>query len=122
MDVAVEIVNEGTRALDNVRVETDVPPNWVDTIDPGVVERLDINEEARVNLNFRPPEDIGPGRYEMRVRTSSLSDDQPIEGEDKTVTIQIEQEANVVGTFLLLLLSLGLVVGIVVFGIRLSRR
>ena len=58
----------------------------------------------------------------MRIQTTSLSDDLPIRGEDKTVSIQIEPEANVFGTLFLVLLIVGLVVGIVVFGIRLSRR
>ncbi len=120
--VDIEIVNEGTRRLDNVRTEADTPLNWVDVIEPAVVEVLDINAEQRVRLSFTPPEGIAPGRYEIRIRTSSLSDDQPIEGEDKTVTIQIEQEANIIGSALLILLILAVLVGIVVFGIKLSRR
>ncbi|MFQ5568709.1 MAG: NEW3 domain-containing protein [Rhodothermales bacterium] len=122
VDVNVEIVNEGTRRLDNVRIEADLPLNWTDVIEPDVVEKLDINEEQRVQLRFTPPEDIAPGRYEIRIRTTSLSDNQPIEGEDKTVTIEVEQKANVLGTFFLIFVIVGLVVGIVVFGIRLSRR
>lgn len=120
--VNIEIVNEGTRRLDNIRIESDLPLNWTDTIEPDVIEKLDINEESRVQLSFTPPADISPGRYEIRIRTSSLSDNQPIEGEDKTVTIQVDQEANVFGTFALILVIVGLVVGIVIFGIRLSRR
>ncbi len=120
--VSIELVNEGTRHLDNIRVETDLPLNWTDVIEPEVVESLDINEERRATLTFTPPERVAPGRYEIRIRTMSLSDDQPIQGEDKTVTIQVDQKANIVGTTLLILLILALVVGIVVFGIRLSRR
>ena len=71
---------------------------------------------------LRPPERVAPGRYEIRIRTMSLSDDQPLQGEDKTITIQVDQKANIVGTTLLILLILALVVGIVIFGIRLSRR
>jgi CHASE3 domain sensor protein len=58
----------------------------------------------------------------VRIQTTSLSDDQPIRAEDKTVTVQIEQEANVLGTAIIILLIVGLVVGIVIFGIKLSRR
>ncbi len=122
VSVNIEIVNEGSRTLDNVRIETDLPLNWTDEVNPAVIEELGINEERRVTLNFTPPEGVSPGRYEIRVRTSSLADNQPIEGEDKTVTIQVDQRANVLGTFLLILAILGLVVGILVFGIRLSRR
>ena len=105
-----------------MRIEADLPRNWTDAISPEVVEKLDINEEKRISLSFTPPDDISPGRYEIRIRTTSLSDNQPIEGEDKTLTIQVEQQANVLGTFMLVLFIFGLVVGIVVFGIRLSRR
>ena len=120
--VNLEVVNEGTRSLNNVRVEADPPLNWTDSIDPDVIQSLDINEERRIQLTFTPEENVSPGRYEVRVQTTSLSDDLPIDGDDKTVTIQIEPEANVLGTALLVLLIVGLVVGIVIFGIRLSRR
>ena len=122
VEVNIEIVNEGTRRLDNVRIESDLPLNWTDVISPAIVEALDINEERRIGLAFTPPADVSPGRYEIRIRTTSLSDDQPIEGEDKSITIQVEQEPNVLGTLLLILVILGLVIGIVVFGIKLSRR
>ena len=122
VSVNLEVVNEGTRSLNNVRVEADPPLNWTDTINPDVIQSLDINEERRIQLTFSPSANVTPGRYEVRVQTTSLSDDLPIRGEDKTVTIQIEPEANILGTLLLVLLILGLVVGIVVFGIRLSRR
>lgn len=122
VDVSIEVVNEGTRSLNNVRVEADPPLNWTETVNPEVLQELGINEEQRITLSIVPPEDITPGRYEVRVRTTSLSDDQPIRGEDKTVTIQVEQQANVWGTAFIILLIVGLVVGIVIFGIRLSRR
>lgn len=120
--VTVEIVNDGTRRLDNVRVEVDPPLNWTERIEPEVITTLEISEEGRVDLFITPPEGVTPGRYEVRVRTTSLSDDQPIRGEDKTITIQIEQEANLLGTLIIIFLIVGLVVGIVIFGIRLSRR
>ncbi|MEM6648498.1 MAG: NEW3 domain-containing protein, partial [Bacteroidota bacterium] len=122
VEATIEVVNEGTRSLNNVRVETDPPLNWTDAIDPPVIQSLDINEERRVTMRFTPPEDISPGRYEVRVETTSLSDDLPIRAEDKTVIINVDQETPVFGTILIILLIVGLVVGIVVFGIRLSRR
>lgn len=122
VDVTLEIVNEGSRELNNVRVEVDPPLNWSDSVSPETISRLDINEEQKITLNLVPAEDVSPGRYEVRVQTTSLSDDQTIRGEDKTITVQIDQEANILGTSILVLLILGLVVGIVVFGIRLTRR
>jgi CHASE3 domain sensor protein len=51
-----------------------------------------------------------------------LSDNVPVNAEDKTVTVEIAAETNVFGTVLLVVLILALVAGIVVLGIRLSRK
>lgn len=118
----LDVVNEGTRRLDNVKVEADVPLNWSKQIEPLVIAALNTDAEQRVQLQFIPPRDISPGRYEIRLRTTSLADNQPVNGEDKTVTVEIQSETNVLGMALVVTLILGLVVGIVVFGIRLSRR
>lgn len=120
--ITIEMVNEGTRRLDNVVVEVDPPLNWQKVIEPSVIPALEIGEEKVVTINIKPKEDVSVGRYEVRVRSSSLSDDQPVNGEDKTVTIEIQAEANVLGITVLILAIVGLIVGIVVFGIRLSRR
>ena len=87
-----------------------------------VIERLEINEERQIVLRFTPPEDISPGRYEVRVQTTSLSDDQPIQGEDKTISVEVRQPVRVLAPTLLAVALLGLVTSVVYTGVRLSRR
>ena len=92
------------------------------TAEPSVIPSLDIGEERSVLLRFAPPADVSVGRYEFRVRTNSVSDNQPVNGEEKNVTVEVEATTNVVATASLVLGIVGLVLGIVVFGVRLSRR
>jgi hypothetical protein len=120
--MAVELINEGTRRLDNVEVKVDVPLNWTKSVNPSVVASLNIGEERRVDLTFTPPQDIAVGKYEVRVRTSALSDNHPVNAEDKAVTVEIRADANPLATFLVVVLILGLVGGIVVYGVKLSRK
>jgi len=120
--MSIDLVNEGSRRLDNVEIEVDTPLNWDKKIEPGILSALKIREEKRIKLFFTPPEAISVGRYEFRIRTSSLSDDQPVNGEDKIVTVEIQAETNILGTVILILMILGIIIGIVVFGIRLSRK
>ena len=120
--LSIDLVNEGTRRLDNVTVEADVPLNWTKKIDPLVVPALEIGEERRVNLEFTPPKKTAPGRYEIRLRTSALTDNQPVTGEDKTITAEVQSESNIVGTIIIVLLILGVAGGTVWYGIKLSRR
>ena len=122
VQMTVDVVNEGTRRLDNVEVKIDPPLNWTKSVQPAVVPALAIGEEERVTLTFTPPHDVSVGRYEIRLRSSALSDNHPVNAEDKTATVEIAAGANVIGTALLVLLILGLVGGMVVFGIKLTRR
>jgi len=118
----VDIVNEGSRRLDNTEVRADLPLGWAREISPLSIPMIAIGEETRVNLKFTPPPEVAPGKYEVRLRTSATSNNQPVNALDKTVTIEIRPDTNVVGTIAIVLALIGLVGGIVVYGIRLSRR
>lgn len=118
----IDVVNEGTRRLDNVKIEADVPLNWTKKIAPTVIPSLDIFEEKRIQMEFTPPVNTATGRYEIRVRTTALSDNQPVNGEDKTVTAEIQPETNILGTILIILIILGLAGGIIWYAIKLSKR
>ena len=118
----VDIVNEGSRRLDNTEVRADIPFGWSKDISPLSIPSIGIGEEARVNLVFTPPSDIAPGKYEVRLRTSATSSSQPVNALDKTVTVEIRPDSNVLGTIAIVLALIALVGGIVAYGIRLSRR
>lgn len=120
--MSVDVANEGSRWIDNLRIDTDIPLNWTKVIDPNVVDRLEPTAEKRITFKFTPPADVGVGKYDLRIRVTGKSDNQPLEAEPRTVTIQVTPNANVFGTAFIVLAIIGLVVGIVVFGIRLAKR
>jgi uncharacterized membrane protein len=122
VSMTLDIVNEGSRWLDNIRIDADIPLNWTKVIDPNTIDRLDPTAEKRVSFTFKPAQDVGVGKYDIRIRINGRSDNQPLEAEPKTVTIQVSAKANVFGTAAIVLVIIGLVVGIVVFGIRLTKR
>lgn len=120
--MTLDIVNEGSRWLDNIRIDADMPLNWTKVIEPNTIDRLDPMSEKRISFTFTPAKDVGVGKYDIRVRITGKSDNQPLEAEPKTVTVQVSAKANILATAAIVLLIVGLVVGIVVFGIRLTRR
>ncbi|MBX7151707.1 hypothetical protein K1X84_08700 [bacterium] len=122
VEATVDVKNEGSRRLDNIKAELDMPLNWKKEITPLVIPSLDIGEEKSFHFQFIPPADVAVGKYEIRVRTSSVSENQPVNGEDKTITIEMLPQANVLGTLLIVALILGVVGGIVWFGIKLTRK
>lgn len=118
----IDILNEGSGRLDNVEVKLDVPLNWKKLVTPELHGSIGIGQEKQFRLQVTPPEDAAPGRYEVRLRTTAMSDNQPVTVEDKIVTIEIEAQSSVWGTILLLLFILGLVGALVYFGMKLSKK
>jgi len=120
MDVTVR--NAGSRDVDNVRVSADVPPEWRARIEPELIPSVPIDGEARVHLTIVPPPEIGVGDFDVRLKTDALSADRQVDTEDKTVRVHVDPPANVLGTIALIAVLIGLVAGVVVFGMRLTRR
>ncbi|MFC2075895.1 NEW3 domain-containing protein [candidate division KSB1 bacterium] len=118
----VRIKNTGTRRLDNIKLETDNPLGWKSEIQPDMITSLEPEEETAVNLAFLPPADVGVGDYEVTLRTRSMGALRRVEPDDKTIRIHISGRANILGSAILISLLIGLMVGIVVFGVKLSRR
>jgi uncharacterized membrane protein YciS (DUF1049 family) len=118
----VIIRNSGTRRVDNLTVRVDLPYNWRAEIAPEVIRSLEQDEEQRVELTFVPTQDVGVGDYEIKIRTQSVVDNRKVESENKVIRIHVASQTRLIGSLLLILLLTGLVIGIVVFGIRLSRR
>ncbi len=120
MDVTIR--NTGTRKLNNVRVFCDLPLNWRVEIKPDLLATLEQNKDEVVSIKFLPPDGVSVGDYEPKIRTDAVADNRRVESEDKIVRIHISSKANVLGIGALVLLLVGLLVGIVVFGIKLTRR
>lgn len=120
MDVTIR--NTGTRKLNNVRVFCDLPLNWRVEIKPDLLPTLEQNKDEVVSIKFLPPIGVSVGDYEPKIRTDAVADNRRVESEDKIVRIHITSKANVLGIGALVLLLVGLLVGIVVFGIKLTRR
>ena len=121
-DMQLVIKNEGSRRLDNVEIDAEIPNNWQKKIEPAVIQGLEVSQEQPVTLHFTPPVDATPGKYEMRIRTTSVSENQPVTGDDKIFTAEIRAGSNTTATVIIILLILGLVSGIIFYGIRLTHR
>lgn len=122
LTLTLDVKNEGTRRLDNIELEIDPPLNWQYQVTPKIVSTLEIGEQQPVEVQITPAPATTVGKYELRVRTTSFSDNQPIAAEDKTYTIEVLPQTNVLLTLVIVLLILGLVSGLVIFGVRLSKK
>lgn len=116
------IYNDGTRRLDNIKVKAEVPLNWNSSIDPDLISSLLPGKEEQISITITPPTDVSIGDYEATIRTESYANNRKVESEDKKIRIHIASSVNIFGTAILIILLIGALIGLVVFGIRLSRR
>lgn len=114
--------NTGSRSVNAIRMASDAQPDWRVVADPELVPELAAGRETRVRLVAKPPSEVAVGDYDIRLRTEALSADRRVDTEDKTLRVRVLPAANWLGTTLLVLLLVGLVGGIVAFGLRLTKR
>jgi len=122
VDMEVTVKNTGTRRLNNIRIYADLPLNWRAEITPDLIPVLEQNKEQIVKISFIPPSDVSVGDYEPKIKTECIANNKKVESEDKIVRIHISAKTNIIGITVLILLLIGLLVGIVIFGIKLTRR
>ncbi len=114
--------NDGTRRLDNIKVRADVPLNWLVSVAPDLIFSLLPGKEELISVTITPPTDVSVGDYEATIKTEAFASNRKVESEDKKIRIHIAASANIWGTAVLILSLVGVLVGVVVFGVRLSRR
>jgi uncharacterized membrane protein len=118
----ITVRNAGTRRLDNIRITADTPLGWTARVSPELIRTLDPEKETTVHISIAPPKDGGVGAQEVKIKTEAIADNRKVETEDKTIRIQVNAKTSVFGTVLLLLALVGIIGGLVWFGIKLSRR
>jgi hypothetical protein len=122
MELNLSVKNIGTRVVHNIHVSTENPLNWRSFLNPEAVEQLGPNQEEIVKLRVLPASDVGVGDYEVKIKTDAISDNRKVPSQDQSDRIHVMAPPNVKATAALIGLLLALVGGIVVFGIRLTRR
>jgi len=123
VETLVTLKNIGTRNLENIRLTMDLPSNkWNATIEPELIKKLDRQQETDITIVITPPEDVGVGASELKLKADCEVDNIKVEASPKSLTIQVSSRANIIGTGILIGALILLVVGIAVLTIRLSRR
>ncbi|HUI30358.1 MAG TPA: NEW3 domain-containing protein [Candidatus Acidoferrales bacterium] len=122
VNMTLTVHNDGTRTLDNVRTRTDLPAEWMATISPDLIESLSPGKDQTVSVTLIPPARLAIGDYEATMKTIGFAGNKQIDGENKSIRIHVSPSGNVLETAMPLMLILGILVGVVTFGIRMSRR
>jgi hypothetical protein len=122
VDLNLTVRNTGTRVVHNIHVATESPLNWRTVVTPETVATLEPNQEEVVQLKILPPSDVGVGDYEVKIKTDAISNNRKVPTQDQSDRVHVMAPPNIKATAALIGLLLAVVGGIVVFGIKLTRR
>jgi hypothetical protein len=118
----VHVRNIGTRRVDNVRLHAGAPADWQVEITPAVTPQLEPGAEVRLDVVMQPPSDVPVGDYPVRLRTEAYADNHRIESLDQNARIQVKAPPSYGIMALLAVLLLGIIGGLVAWGVRMTRR
>lgn len=122
LETQLTVRSAGTRRLDNIKLLAEYPLNWRVELAPDIIPSLEIDREEQIKLRVIPPADVGVGDYEIRLKTESFAANRRVQSEDKVYRISVKSKADLLKTGALIGGLLLLVIGIVVFGIKTTRR
>ena len=120
--IVMDLQNEGSDNLGNIEFKVDLPLNWTKDISPESITTLAIGQEKRATMIVTPPADVAAGKYNVRVRFTSESNGLPVTAEDKTFTIEIKSKTSILSTLFILLLIGALIAGVIMYGLKLSKK
>jgi hypothetical protein len=120
--IRADLHNDGTLTLFNIIPEISPPLGWEAQVEPKNIEELLPNEKQQINIHLQPGTDVGVGEYEAQIEARGQSGSEVIEAIEKRLKVRISAQTNIMATLLLVGGLVILIVGIVVFGVKLSRR
>ncbi len=122
VNIRADLHNDGTLTLFNIIPEISPPLGWEARVEPKNIEQLLPNEKQQINIHLKPGTDVGVGEYEAQIEARGQSGSEVIEAIEKRLKVRISAKTNIMATLLLVGGLVFLIVGIVVFGVKLSRR
>jgi uncharacterized membrane protein len=123
VDFQADLRNDGTVTLFNVTPEiTSQPLNWTARVDPNLIEKLEPDEKRRVTIHLTPPAGEGVGEYEAELEARGQAGSEGIDAVYKRLAVKITGKTNMMATLGLVAGLFVLITGIVLMGVKLSRR
>jgi hypothetical protein len=120
--IRADLHNHGTLTLFNIVPEISPPLGWEAQVEPKNIKQLLPNEKQQINIHLQPGTDVGVGEYEAQIEARGQSGSEVIEAIEKRLKVRISAKTNIMATLFLVGGLVILIVGIVVFGVKLSRR
>lgn len=117
-----KLVNTGTGVLNDVKLIFDKPGGWEIVSEPARLSGIAPGGEVKFQLKVSPGQDSGVGTYDLKIKARSEQEGVTVESSQKTLKVIIEGQTNTKAMSILAGMAVLLVVGIMIYTIRLSKK
>jgi len=117
-----DLQNTGTVSLDRIRAYLTLPLNWTASMAPEKDITLDVEGKKKIDVEVIPAVDVIPGDYEIKIEARTVHQGRDIEATSKIMRLQVEGKSSFLIGALLMLGLVGMIVGVAVMTIKVSRR
>jgi uncharacterized membrane protein len=114
--------NTGTVRLERIRVYTSPPMDWTVSVTPEKNIDLDVEAKQRVDAEIIPASDVVAGEYQMKVEARTLYEGRDVEAVAQIMHVKVEGKSNILIGSILMIVLIGMIVGVAVLTIKISRR
>ena len=122
IQTTLKVKNVGSRRLHNVRFSADVPGRWRTAIEPGLLSKLDVDEERLVQLKIDTGLSAKRGEFSVRLQSRARSGNTPLDIDDQVLRVKIVEDSNFVWVIAIVVLLVVLMAATVAVAVRISRR
>ena len=122
VNIKADLHNTGTLTMFNLTPEISPPLGWTAEVSPKSIAKLLPGEKEPIKIHLQPGPEVGVGEYEAQIEARGQSGSEAIDAIEKRLKVRIRAESNITATLILAGGLMLLIVGIVVSGVKLSRR
>ncbi|MEW6605992.1 MAG: NEW3 domain-containing protein [bacterium] len=120
--IKIEVKNCGTLELKNIKIDITSPYEWRKNLTPEIIERIHPDKKQEVIISLVPPINVNVGEYEAKIKASCEVNNKEVKSPEKIVRINVKKEAKVgVNLTLIGIISL-IMIAVVIFMIKITRR
>lgn len=116
------LYNKGTVALDQIRLNLGLPLDWTANVKPEKDISLDVEAKCQIEVEVIPASGVAPGEYPLKLDAKTLHEGRDVDATSQNMRIEIEGKSNILIGAILMILLIGMIVGVAVMTIKISRR
>ncbi len=115
------IENKGIKTITNISHSIILPPGWEYKIIPETIVKIDPQQKIKLKVIIIPSKSTSAGIYELKIKTQGKNVEKLISSQEQQIKIEIQEKTNVFFIIFLILLSIGVVLGLIYGMIKISK-